>query len=176
MALLIFFIFWRAPSYSVIPLTNLMVIGKLDITVYFRITPVHLYIIPRGFSYLIGRKSTCSPWWFGQVSPGSRDRDAVKFYQNHCLTKMGSFLTLNYHNNFFGRKTCCCLQKLKSLYSLRFIVTPNVLVTIIHLIIFLAACCEIWQIQVNLWFDWMTSASWEDLSSFNKLQPYQSIQ
>ena len=45
-------------SYSVIPLTNLMVIGKLDITVYFHITPVYLYIIPIGFSYLIGRKWT----------------------------------------------------------------------------------------------------------------------
>ena len=41
-----------------IPLITLMVISKLDITVYFYITPVHLYIIPRGLSYLIGRKST----------------------------------------------------------------------------------------------------------------------
>ena len=53
MALFIFFIFWTVPSYS-----ELMVIGKLDITVCFHATPVHLYIIPRGFSYLIGRKST----------------------------------------------------------------------------------------------------------------------
>ena len=53
---------------------------------------------------------------------------------------------------------------------------PMLLVIIIHLVIFLAVCCEIWQIHVNLWFDWMTNASWEDLSAFNKLQPYQSIQ
>ena len=58
MALLIFFIFWTVPYYFVIPLANLMVIGKLDITVYFHITSVHICIIPREFSYLIGRKAT----------------------------------------------------------------------------------------------------------------------
>ena len=35
---------------SVIPLTILLVIGKLDITVYFYITPVDLYIMPGGLS------------------------------------------------------------------------------------------------------------------------------
>ena len=34
----------------------------------------------------------------------------------------------------------------------------------------------IWQIHINLWFDWMTTAWWWDLSAFFKLQPYQSIQ
>ena len=112
----IFFIFWTVPSYSVIPLTTLMVISKLDIAVYFHITPVGFYIIRRWFTYLIGRKSAsktypsafqeirCSPWWFGQVSPGCRNRGPVKLYQNHCLAKMDSLLTLNSHSNFFGWK------------------------------------------------------------------------
>ena len=112
----IFFIFWTVPSYSVIPITTLMVISKLDIAVYFHITPVGFYIIHRWFTYLIGRKSAsktypsafqeirCSPSWSGQVPPGCRDRGAVKLCQNHCLAKMDSLLTLNSHSNFFGWK------------------------------------------------------------------------
>ena len=40
------------PTYPTprLGLTNLMVIGNLDITVYFHITPVHLYVISRWFS------------------------------------------------------------------------------------------------------------------------------
>ena len=58
-----------------------MVIGKLDITVYFHITSVHVCIIPRGFSYLIDRnrlrKLTRVHFKKQDVLPGDLD----KFHQ-----------------------------------------------------------------------------------------------
>ena len=77
-----------------------MVIGKLDITVYFHIIPVDLYIIPRWFTYLIDRKSTPKTYPSAKIDsknvpktyPGCLDRGAVKLYQNHCLAKWIHFL------------------------------------------------------------------------------------
>ena len=73
-----------------------MIISKLDITVYFHITPVHLYLIPRGFSYLIGRKSTpktyiCAFCEKKNVLPG----DFVKLHQGAETGVLRSFIGIS---------------------------------------------------------------------------------